>query len=196
MWPNLCTVLPCAVICCFIFNVQVMLWLVSIMCSAIIDFSSWPRHRCLMVLACSFYGQDQMQGCTRHLMSWLVGQSAWMEYIMGHNMKLTEHTYQMKHWTVCIVFKYSLVESHCTKGCFHFTRGYGLYCARRHRNLVLLHLVEHGCLWAVQWESGPCAGVIRHHPVTSLGCVRIWALALCRHKLRTLVLESASQMLV
>jgi len=94
---------------------------------------------------------------------------------------LTERTYQMKHWTVYIVFRYSLVESHCTKSCFHFTPGYGLYCARRHRNLVMLHLVEHGCLWAVQWESSPCAGVVRHHPVTSLGCVRIWALALCRY---------------
>ena len=40
-----------------------------------------------MVLACSFYGQDQMQGCTRHLMSWPVGQAAWMEYIVGHNLK-------------------------------------------------------------------------------------------------------------
>lgn len=71
----------------FIFHIQVMLWLVSIICSAIIDFSSWPRHRCIMVLACSFYGQDQIQGCMRHVMSWSVGQSAWMEYITGHNMK-------------------------------------------------------------------------------------------------------------
>lgn len=66
-----------------------MLWLVSIRCSATIDFSSWPRHRFLMVLACSFYGRDQMQGCTRHLTSWPVGQSAWMECTMGHNMKFS-----------------------------------------------------------------------------------------------------------
>jgi hypothetical protein len=64
-----------------------MLWLVLIICPATVDFSSWPRHRCLMVLASGFYGQDQMQGCTRHLMSWPVGQSPWVEYIMGHNMK-------------------------------------------------------------------------------------------------------------
>jgi len=158
-----------------------MLWLVSIICSGTIDFSSWPRNRCLMVLACSFYGQDQMQACMRHLMSWPVGQSAWMSILWDITWNLTVHMYQMKHWTVCIVFKYSLVESCCKKGCFSIIPGYGLYCARRRRNLVMLHLVEHGRLGAVQWESSPCTGVIRHHPVTWLGFVQIWALALCRY---------------